>query len=261
MRAILFDLDGVLYEGDTALAGAADTIDWFNKKSIPHLFLTNTSSRPRSALVAKLAGFGIETTADHFLTPPVASVSWLKQNDINTIALFIPDATREEFSDFNIIEGGSDEKIDAIIVGDMGPQWDFHTLNRAFRILINDSSVKLVALGMTRYWRADDGLRLDAGPYVAALQYAASRDPIVMGKPARDFYQSALDILGVDANNTVMIGDDIKGDIEAAQSAGLKSILVKTGKFTNADLELEISPDVILDSIADLADWWLQNSS
>ena len=256
MPAILFDIDGVLYEGDRAITGAAETIEWCNTNSIPHLFLTNTSSRPRSALVTKLAGFGIKTAANDFLTPPVATVSWLRQNNINSIALFIPEATREEFADFNILSAESNNKVDAVIIGDMGSQWDFPTLNNAFRLLINNPEAKLVALGMTRYWRADDGLRLDAGPYVTALQYATDCEPVVLGKPAATFYQAALKLLEQEDKNTVMIGDDIKGDIEAAQSAGLSAILVKTGKFKPEDLQTGINPDAVIQSIAELPKWW-----
>lgn len=120
MDAILFDLDGVLYEGNRSIDGAAETISWCNTNSRPHLFLTNTSSKPRSALVTK-------------------------------------------FADFNILSAESNNKVDAVIIVDMRVQWDFSTLNNAFRLLISNPESKLVALGMTRYWRADDGLRLDAG--------------------------------------------------------------------------------------------------
>ena len=258
MPAILFDLDGVLYEGDKAIIGAAETIRWFDTHSIPHLYLTNTSSKPRSALVEKLATLEISTSADQFITPPVAACQWLKQNIDGAIALFIPEATRIEFSDFDVCTkaGGN---VSAVVVGDMGELWDFKMLNRAFRLLMENPEAKLVALGMTRYWLATDGLRLDAGPYVSALNYATGREPIVMGKPAKDFYQAALHILDARNDETVMIGDDIKGDIEAAQNVGLKTVLVRTGKFTPSDLEQGICPDGIINSVAELAEWWANN--
>lgn len=258
MSAILFDLDGVLYEGNQAVAGAAEAINWFNTHSIPHLFLTNTSSKPRSALVEKLAAFGIPASTDQFLTPPLVAAQWLKQNTDGPIALFIPDVTQEEFSDFEVCTTLTCA-VSAVVVGDLGELWDFNTLNRAFRLLIENPNAKLVALGMTRYWRTDDGLRLDAGPYVSALNYATGREPVVMGKPAKAFYQAALNILNVNNSETIMIGDDIKGDIEAAQNAGLKTILVRTGKYTTSDLDQGISPDTVVDSVANLVDWWKSN--
>jgi ribonucleotide monophosphatase NagD (HAD superfamily) len=114
---------------------------------------------------------------------------------------------------------------------------------------------------MTRYWRAGDGLQLDAGPFVKALEYASGQAPVVTGKPAPDFYRAAIDLLGVDTDSTVyMIGDDIVGDIEAAQQVGLHGLLVRTGKFRETDLGSAITPDAILNSVADLPGWWSEHT-
>ena len=256
MSAILFDLDGVLYEAGKAIDGAAEVVDWFEQQRIPHLFLTNTTSRPRSALVEKLAGFGIHADEAAFLTPPLAAAHWLKQHVDGPVALFTPAATRTEFTGLPLCDENAETGAAAVVVGDLGEAWDFATLNRAFRLLISNPDAKLVALGMTRYWRADDGLRLDTAPFVKALQHASGRDIVVLGKPAKAFYETAIDMLGEPAADTLMIGDDIRGDIEGAQQAGLRAILVGTGKYRRGDLELGIIPDAFIDSIAALPHWW-----
>ncbi len=256
MKAILFDLDGVLYTGESAIAGAADVIRWCLDKGIPHLFLTNTTSRPRSALVDKLAGFDITSRPDDFITPPVAAIQWLRDHIDGKIALFVPDATRDEFAGFEQCDDDAEAGAQAVVIGDLGQAWDFRTLNRAFRLLMHDPNTRLLALGMTRYWRAPDGLRLDVAPFVKALEHASGRDALVLGKPSEAFYESALHTLGQSAGNTVMIGDDIKGDIEGAQRAGIHGVLVKTGKFRSSDLDLGIEPDAVIDSIRELPDWW-----
>ena len=99
----------------------------------------------------------------------------------------------------------------------------------------------MVALGMTRYWRAEDGLRLDAGAFVRALEYAAGRTAVVVGKPDPTFYATAVDALGLEAGQVVMVGDDIHTDVEGAQRAGLTGVLVRTGKFSASDLERRAS--------------------
>lgn len=259
MSAILFDLDGVLYVGDKAIEGAADTVKWFSQNNIPYLFLTNTTSKSRAALVEKLASFGIQSTVTNFLTPPVAAQQWLHSNKFNNIALFVTETTKDEFSDFKIVSGDG-SPVDAVVVGDLGEQWTFDIMNTVFRILINNPQAKLIALGMTRYWRAPSGLQLDVGPMIKAFEYACGIDAVITGKPATEYYQTAVNLLG-QKNDIVMIGDDIRGDIEASQHAGLKAILVRTGKFTATDLDLEISPDAVLDSVALLPQWWLENMS
>ena len=260
MRAILFDLDGVLYTGDKPIEGAPSVIKWCIDNVIPHLFLTNTTSRPRSALVDKLARFQIKSDTDDFLTPALAAKQWLRKNIDGRIALFIPDATRDEFAEFEQCGHDSERGAEAVIIGDLGEAWNFKTLNRAFRLLMNNADTKLIALGMTRYWRAEDGLRLDAAPFVKALEHASGREAIVLGKPSKEFYAGALEKIGCKADETIMIGDDIRGDIDGSQNAGIRGLLVKTGKFRQADLEIGIKPYDVIDSVVDLPAWWTSHS-
>jgi phospholysine phosphohistidine inorganic pyrophosphate phosphatase len=97
---------------------------------------------------------------------------------------------------------------------------------------------------------------LDVAPFIKALEHAADCEAVVMGKPAGEFFYAAVRKLGTAPSDTVMIGDDIRGDVGGAQAAGLAGILVRTGKFRPRDLEGEIEPDAVLDSVADLPQWW-----
>ena len=251
MTALLIDLDGVLYEGSRAVSGAAGTIAWIGERGIPHLFLTNTTSRPRRDIVHKLAGLGIDTDEDRILTPPVVAASWLISNAPGPAALFVAPQTTIDFAPLEIAGEGRDE-VAAVVVGDYGERWTFAEMNRAFRLLMATPPPLLVALGMTRYWRAEDGLRLDTAPFVMALSHASGAEPVVLGKPAKPFFETALKLLGSTAAETVMVGDDIKGDIGGARAAGMAGILVRTGKFRDEDLKGDIRPDRVIDSVADL---------
>lgn len=256
MRGVLLDLDGVVYVGDQPVPGATAAVDWLAGEGIPYCFLTNTTSRPRRELVDKLTGMGIAATADQILTPAVAAVAWLRRHDVKHPALFVPDATATEFDALDPFADNAEDGAGAVVVGDLGAGWDFATLNRAFRLLMSDAEPPLIALGLTRYWRAEDGLWLDAGPFVRALEYAVGRDAVVLGKPDPAFYGAAVDALGLEADQVVMVGDDIRTDIEGAQRAGLTGVLVRTGKFSPSDLSGDVSPGAVLDSIADLPRWW-----
>ncbi len=256
IQGLLIDLDGVVYVGDAPVPGAPEAIRWLQAQGIPHLFLTNTTSRPRAALVERLAGVGVHTDVDHILTPPVAAVDWLGDQGAQPVALFVPAATVSEFASLAQVGPEAESGARAVVVGDLGEGWDFATLNRAFRLLMADEAAHLVALGMTRYWQAPDGLRLDTGPFVQALAYAASREPVVTGKPAAAFFQAGCRILGLPPEAVAMIGDDVVTDVGAAQRAGLKGILVQTGKFRPQDLRGEILPDAVLPSLADLPARW-----
>jgi phospholysine phosphohistidine inorganic pyrophosphate phosphatase len=253
---VLLDLDGVVYVGEQPVTGAARTIEWLTHESVPFCFLTNTTSRPRKAIVDKLAGLGISAAPDQILTPAVAAVAWLRRHNVDHPALFVPDATAAEFAELHPVPSDIDQGAGAVVVGDLGDGWSFPTLNRAFRLLMSDAAVPLVALGMTRFWRAEDGLRLDAGAFVRALEYAAGRTAVVVGKPDPMFYGIAVDALGLPAGQVVMVGDDILTDVEGAQRAGLTGVLVRTGKFSPSDLSGGVCPDAVLDSVAELPRWW-----
>jgi phospholysine phosphohistidine inorganic pyrophosphate phosphatase len=256
VRGVLLDLDGVVYIGDQPVPGAAETVEWLAREGVPHRFLTNTSSRPRQAIIDKLAGMGIAAVDDQILTPAVAAVAWMRRHDVEHPALFVPDATSTEFAELGPLPDDAENGAGAVVIGDLGEGWTFATLNRALRLLMGDAAPPLIALGMTRYWRAEDGLRLDAGAFVRALEYAAGRTAVVLGKPDPAFYDSAVDALHLEADQVVMVGDDIRSDVEGAQRAGLAGVLVRTGKFSPSDLSGEVSPDALLDSIADLPRWW-----
>jgi HAD superfamily hydrolase (TIGR01458 family) len=259
VRALLIDMDGVLYQGSRVVPGAVEVLRWLNEQRIPHLFVTNTTSRPRPALIEKLAGMGIRVSTDAILTPPVAAVRWLSERVDGPVALFVPEATRVEFAGLACIgpqDPEPDRPVAAVVIGDYGESWTYAALNRAFRWLMQPSQPPLVALGMTRYWQAEDGLRLDTAPFVVALAHAIGREPVVLGKPAGPFFQAALDQLGVGAEQTLMIGDDIRGDVGGAQAAGIAGLLVKTGKYRPRDLAGGIEPRDVLESIAELPAWW-----
>ena len=259
MTALLLDLDGVIYNGNVPIQGASETMAWFRKEKIPHLFVSNTTSRSRTVLVEKLSKMEIPLDESQILTPLVVAAKWLRENTAGSIALFAPEAAYSEFDGLDMLPDDAEKGASAVVVGDLGEEWDFNTLNRAFRLLMSEPRPHLLALGMTRYWKAPDGLRLDTAPFIAALETASEAKAIIFGKPSPVFFQTALDRLGERASDTLMIGDDIRSDIHGAQQFGISGILVRTGKFNKDDLDHDIEPAFLMDSIADLPCWWRKN--
>ncbi|MES9813436.1 MAG: TIGR01458 family HAD-type hydrolase [Candidatus Thiodiazotropha sp.] len=255
-RALLIDMDGVLYVGDQVIPGVHQALDWLTSAGIPHLFVSNTTSRPRAALVEKLDRMNIKVDTGQILTPPVAATRWLVDHVNGPVALFVPPETLTEFEPLEIIDTNSTSSVAAVVIGDFGERWTFEALNHAFRWLMQEPKPALVALGMTRYWRAEDGLRLDTAPFVTALEYASSQQAIVLGKPAASFFEAALKEIGATASETIIIGDDIRSDIGGAQALGIRGLLVKTGKFRSEDLTCDIQPATVLESFADIPRWW-----
>ncbi len=247
LDGLLLDLDGVLVTGGRPLPGVPEMLATVLASDVPLRILSNTTLVPRRFIVERFRSLGIPLTADMVLTPPAAAARWLHDQGAQAVALFVAPGTREEFAGLPLVDPEAESGADFVVVGDMGDEWSAPALNRALRLLVNGA--RLVALGMGRYWKAPDGLRLDTGAYVSALSFATGQEPVVIGKPAPAFFRLALEALGVPANRTAMVGDDIISDVGAAQQVGLKGILVKTGKFRPEDLERGVTPDWVVPDV------------
>jgi phospholysine phosphohistidine inorganic pyrophosphate phosphatase len=248
-QALLLDLDGTLYVGNTPLPGALDAVRSLVARGVPRRYLTNTTRRSRHALAAQLNALGFPVAEDELFTAPHAAARWLTRRGVRRVALYVQEATYEDFAAFE----RDDHAPDAVVVGDLGEAWDFATLDRAFRQLMDGA--ELVALQKNRYWLTPNGLTLDAGPFVAALEYASGREAVVVGKPSVAFFHLAAASLGVSPERIFVVGDDAEADVAGAQAAGLRGVLVRTGKFREDDLRRSgVRPDCILDSVADVAD-------
>lgn len=140
----------------------------------------------------------------------------------------------------------------AVVIGDLGEGFSYARLNKAFRLLL-DPGCAFITLARNRFFKVDDGLNMDSGAFVAALEYASGRVSELVGKPARSFYHTAAASMDLPPGNVIMIGDDLESDALGAQAAGLHGVLVRTGKFRVDQLAAkEGKPDAVWDSVADL---------
>lgn len=248
VRALLVDLEGTVYQGKRLIPGAVEALAAAEARGIPHRFVTNTTSRPRSAVVSELAAMGFDVDPERIFTAPRAAQALLARRGLRRCDLLVNPALLEDFPGIFQDESAPE----AVVLGDMGEELTFSRLNRAFRHLL--SGAEFVTLARNRYWRAEEGFMLDLGAFTAALEYASGREAILVGKPAPDFFTAALASLGVAPAEAAVIGDDVESDVGGGQAAGMLGVLVRTGKFRPGDAERsEARPDAALDSLAQLA--------
>ena len=255
IRAVLLDLLGVVYDGDTPIKGAAAAIERLRNAGLPLRFVSNTTRSPRSKIIAQLAAMGIELTDEELLTPARAAIEWLRSHDRKPHLLVHPDLEGE----FSGLGGGSGR---AVVVGDAGEGFNHANLNRAFRELL--AGADFVALAVNRTFKDADGqLSLDTGAFVAALEFASGRTPVVLGKPSPDFFLSALADLDCPGADAVMVGDDAEGDIAGALSAGLgAALLVRTGKYRPGDeTRFDPAPTALVDDLAAATEWMISRAA
>lgn len=253
VAAFLLDLDGTLYSADAPIPGAVDALTRLRGGRVPFRLVTNTTSRSRRMLVERLAGYGFEVRPEEIVTATLAGATLLRSRGITRVAPFVPTAALEDLPGLSLAGGTSGRPaaaVEAVVVGDLGERWTVALLQEAFEHLMAGAS--LVALSRDRYFRQGDRLTLDAGPFVAALEYGANTSADVAGKPSPAFFAAAVESLGVPLDRSVaMVGDDLWSDVEGAQRAGLQGWLVRTGKFREDVLRsAPIVPDRVLDSVA-----------
>jgi len=243
----LFDMDGVWFVGDHAVPGAAQTLARIRELCKPLRIVTNTTTRTREQLSQRLRGLGFDIRPDEIINSVQAAVLYLRAQGAPSCHLIVADDIRSLFSDFP-----TSATPEYVVVGDIGEHWSYPVLNEAFRMVMDGAN--LLALHKGRFWQVEDGLRLDIGAFVAGLEYATGAEAVIAGKPSRTMFDAALADMGVDASGAVMVGDDILGDVDGARAAGIRGILVKTGKYREALVaESGVTPDLVLDSVADLA--------
>jgi HAD superfamily hydrolase (TIGR01458 family) len=247
VRALLIDLDGVLYVEDEPIEGAVDAIAALRAAGLGLRFVTNTTARSRSHTLAKLDRLGFGVADEELVTPAVLAVQNCRERELGRVALIMNDEVK---ADFAALEE-RDSDVEAVIVGDLGEAFSYDVLNAGFRHLMDGA--ELLALQRNRYWLKADGLALDVGPFVAALEYASGRTATVVGKPASAFFELALAPLGVPPAEAAMVGDDVESDIGGALGAGLAGILVRTGKYReDAVRAAGVEPTATAASIADV---------
>ena len=108
---------------------------------------------------------------------------------------------------------------DVILLGGPDEGWTYPRLNAVFRRLVE--GVPLVAMQRNRWWPTVDGPSLDAGAFVAGLEYATGAEATVVGKPAAGIFEVACELAGAPPSEAAMIGDDLESDLRPARALGM----------------------------------------
>jgi len=258
MAAILLDVDGVLHVSGAPIAGAAAAVRRLRADGHRIRFVSNTTTRSRAQIGAQLRQMGIEVQDDELQTTGAVAARVL--NGKRVLALTMP-GLLDDLEGLQLVG----MNVDAVLLGgadegeETGRVFSYLNLNRAFHEL--EAGADLYCLHKNRWWQTTDGARLDTGAFVAGLEYAADIEATVLGKPSNAYFAAALDALDAEAGLTWMVGDDLENDIVGAHKQGMKTLLVRTGKFRPDDVERsQVQPDGIVSSIAQLPDWLESNS-
>ncbi len=251
IRGVLLDIDGVLHVSMQPISGSVETLQWLEQHGYATCFVTNTTTFARATLAQHLQGIGLPIAEEYLITAPVATANYIRQHYPGKRCWVLTKGdTEADFTGIKLVQADAD----VVVIGGAEELLTYEAMNDAFRMLMNGAV--LLAMHTNLYWRTNEGLRLDSGPFVRALEVATGKEAIVLGKPDRAFFEQALLAIGATADEAIMVGDDIENDVGGAQRAGLRGILVYTGKHrADSPLLERVHPDAMLPSIAELPRW------
>jgi HAD superfamily hydrolase (TIGR01458 family) len=257
MAAILLDVDGVLHVSGEPLPGAADAVRRLRGNGHRLRFVTNTTTRSRAQLGDQLRSQGLELDDEEIQTAAAAAVRALRGRRVLALTMH---ALVHDLEGLELVGEGAE----AVLIGgaDETPEtnlvFSYMNLARAFSEL--EAGAELYCLHRNRWWQTKRGPLLDAGAFVAGLEYAAQVEAVVLGKPSPAYFAAACEALDADPQLAWMVGDDLESDIAGAQGVGMRTVLVRTGKFRPDAVErARTRPDGIVSSIGHLPAWLEQH--
>ncbi len=252
IQALFFDIGGTLHVNRVWIPGAREAVQALRGRGLKARFLSNLTQFSRRQVHELLREGGLEVPAEWIFTPARAASAWLKENlepGARVLGL-VRGNLKEDLGGLNLV---SEPPAAALLLGDMGPEWSLEGMNQGLRALVGGA--RLFGMERNRFYRLQDGLHLDSGPFLAALEYASGRGAeAVFGKPNPALFRAALADARVEPGRTLMVGDDLESDVLAALKLGMKAALVRTGKFQPGwEEEARRAGALVLGSVADLA--------
>jgi len=261
-RALLVDMDGVVFRGADLLPGARSLFDFVHERDIPWLLVTNSARQTPRMYAERLRQQGIVATDDRILTSAMATAAYLKATLPvgSRIYAIGEEGLREPLRDAGFALVSPDERsVDGFSVG-LGPPFRFEKLRAASRYI--RGGARFYGCNADPFYPVEDGFAPGAGALLQAIQAASAVAPLIIGKPARTMFDIALSKLGRPACEVVMLGDRLESDVVGAKRVGVTAILVTTGEDSAEDARQKgIAPDAICENLDEFVKAWREGHS
>lgn len=266
VRGLVLDADGVLVLKGAPLPGSVEAVRELQARRIPFRVVTNFSQLHRETLAGWFAKGGLPIDPDRIITAASATATYTVARHAGR-PLFVLAAAdaRREFDGQRLVDAATADSmpagtVGAVVIGDAGDDLSYGNLDVAFRLI--RGGAELLAMHRNPWWLTEKGETIDAGAFVAGLEFSTGRQAQVLGKPSPEVFRQAVAGLRSDlgerlpAFSFAMVGDDPRADIAAAQRIGLRGILVLSGKTGPSDLATQPrrgrGPDAIAPTLADV---------
>lgn len=251
IKAYIFDLDGTLFfledKVPFAINGAIELISQLKKQNIPHLFVTNTTSKSAKQIYDIMKKIGFDVDIEQIITPIVVAKKYLQSKGYKNIAIESCKNLETEFSEFEISNTPQ-----AVVITDEGNGLSYEAVNRVMNWGLN--KIELICLQKNKFYKRNNKLVADLGFYVTGFEYVTGQKIKNFGKPSIELFTYACNKLGFKISKQIaMVGDDIEFDVLGAMQLGFAGILVKTGKYIEGiENKFKTQPNRIINSVKTL---------
>lgn len=248
----LIDLDGVVYRGNELLPGALEFVNWLTINEKKYLFLTNNSFATGAQILAKLARMGIHTDNSHLLTAGQAAVQNIARRVPGGVVYVVGEQPLIDLVEAQglTVAASEDADADAVLVG-LDRYFDYQKMTNAANAI--RAGALFVTINRDPVLPVAGGFLPGCGSLAAAIECASGTSPEVVGKPEPMLLLEAMQLLGSQPEETVMVGDGLAIDILAGQHAGTHTLLVLSGSSSRADVEQSsLKPDHVYADLAEV---------
>ena len=251
IRAIVCDMDGVLWRGIQPLPGMNALFSYFHQEGMAFALATNNSRKTPDDYIHKLAGMGVHgLERHHIVTSGTATASYLQAAYPAGTRLFVVggDGLKQILvqAGFALVE----EDAEVVVCG---IDFDLTYSKMRTATLQIRRGAGFIGTNPDSSFPSPAGLVPGAGSILALIEAASGIAPTIIGKPERSMFEAVLRQLGTQPAETLMIGDRIGTDIQGAQAVGMKTALVMTGVETEESLKnSEVQPDVVYAGLPEL---------
>lgn len=247
IAGVIFDIDGVLEWQGKVCPGAVETVAALRKAGLLIRFLTNSTLKSRASCAERLRRRGFEAYEPEVVTASYATATYLREQGACSCWVLVDGEGRREFDGLPQDE----ENPEYVVVGDYREGLNWANMNRALRLLLHGARLVGMQSELLDLSGAEEE-QLNVGAWARMLEQAAGVKATYIGKPEAYAFALVLRTMGLDRRQVVMVGDKVSTDIRGANDFGIPSVLLRTGEFDEAELNGDVRPDHILDSIVDL---------
>jgi NagD protein len=245
----IIDMDGVIYHGNKLLPGVTEFLNWLEQSGKKYLFLTNSPERTPKELHEKMKRLGIDIGEEHFYTSAIATASFLSSQFPNGSAYIIGDAGLIHAM-YSVGYTVNNVNPDYVVVGDTH-SYNFEKIELAVNLVLKGA--KLIGTNPDVSGPVENGITPSTKALIAPIEIATGKKAYYVGKPNPLMMRSALKILGVKREDTIVIGDRMDTDVRCGLESEIDTLLVLSGiTDRNGINQFPYRPRYILNGVVDI---------